>query len=210
MCLCVWLPLRVCVCVCVWGYDIYQPALVCTCVRLCVESLMAAKWRHIGPRDNAHHLSRISSLIFVPATSHSHKMHITRLYTHTHTHTNTHTHTQRHHSTNAVTPTLSKKSSDTHKRVSPLSACVLRLFSSACDYVCVVPQVRKIIRVCKGILEYLTVAEVVETMEDLITYTKNLGPGQQEPSLLNGFRAAAQSGWNNSMWILKCHFRGEH
>ncbi|KAA8581486.1 hypothetical protein FQN60_003067 [Etheostoma spectabile] len=37
--------------------------------------------------------------------------------------------------------------------------------------------VRKIIRVCKGILEYLTVAEVVESMEDLITYTKNLGPG---------------------------------
>ena len=31
---------------------------------------------------------------------------------------------------------------------------------------------------CKGILEYLTVAEVVESMEDLITYTKNLGPGQ--------------------------------
>ncbi|XP_033622221.1 vinculin [Fukomys damarensis] len=38
-------------------------------------------------------------------------------------------------------------------------------------------EVRKIIRVCKGILEYLTVAEVVETMEDLVTYTKNLGPG---------------------------------
>ncbi|XP_059373496.1 vinculin-like isoform X1 [Carassius carassius] len=38
-------------------------------------------------------------------------------------------------------------------------------------------EVRKIIRVCKGILEYLTVAEVVETMEDLITYTKNLEPG---------------------------------
>uniref|UniRef100_A0A3P8XVS9 Vinculin n=1 Tax=Esox lucius TaxID=8010 RepID=A0A3P8XVS9_ESOLU len=37
-------------------------------------------------------------------------------------------------------------------------------------------EVRKIIRVCKGIMEYLTVAEVVETMEDLITYTKNLGP----------------------------------
>uniref|UniRef100_A0A8C9YPC8 Vinculin n=1 Tax=Sander lucioperca TaxID=283035 RepID=A0A8C9YPC8_SANLU len=39
-------------------------------------------------------------------------------------------------------------------------------------------EVRKIIRVCKGILEYLTVAEVVESMEDLITYTKNLGPGK--------------------------------
>ncbi|TRY95327.1 hypothetical protein DNTS_026406 [Danionella cerebrum] len=38
-------------------------------------------------------------------------------------------------------------------------------------------EVRKIIRVCKGILEYLTVAEMVESMEDLITYTKNLGPG---------------------------------
>uniref|UniRef100_A0A9J7WXN4 Vinculin n=1 Tax=Cyprinus carpio carpio TaxID=630221 RepID=A0A9J7WXN4_CYPCA len=37
-------------------------------------------------------------------------------------------------------------------------------------------EVRKIIRVCKGILEYLTVAEVVESMEDLVTYTKNLGP----------------------------------
>uniref|UniRef100_A0A7N5ZXG2 Vinculin n=1 Tax=Anabas testudineus TaxID=64144 RepID=A0A7N5ZXG2_ANATE len=44
-------------------------------------------------------------------------------------------------------------------------------------------EVRKIIRVCKGILEYLTVAEVVETMEDLITYTKNLGPGQQEQTI---------------------------
>lgn len=36
---------------------------------------------------------------------------------------------------------------------------------------------------CKGILEYLTVAEVVESMEDLITYTKNLGPGTHSCSL---------------------------
>ncbi|XP_019902798.3 vinculin isoform X3 [Esox lucius] len=43
-------------------------------------------------------------------------------------------------------------------------------------------EVRKIIRVCKGIMEYLTVAEVVETMEDLITYTKNLGPGMTKMS----------------------------
>ncbi|XP_068579562.1 vinculin-like isoform X6 [Cebidichthys violaceus] len=43
-------------------------------------------------------------------------------------------------------------------------------------------EVRKIIRVCKGILEYLAVAEVVETMEDLITYTKNLGPGMTKMS----------------------------
>lgn len=45
-------------------------------------------------------------------------------------------------------------------------------------------QVRKIIRVCKGILEYLTVAEVVENMEDLVTYTKNLGPGAFQSTAL--------------------------
>uniref|UniRef100_A0A7N6B122 Vinculin n=1 Tax=Anabas testudineus TaxID=64144 RepID=A0A7N6B122_ANATE len=45
-------------------------------------------------------------------------------------------------------------------------------------------EVRKIIRVCKGILEYLTVAEVVESMEDLITYTKNLGPGQSADTVI--------------------------
>uniref|UniRef100_A0A6Q2Y3P6 Vinculin n=1 Tax=Esox lucius TaxID=8010 RepID=A0A6Q2Y3P6_ESOLU len=49
-------------------------------------------------------------------------------------------------------------------------------------------EVRKIIRVCKGILEYLTVAEVVESMEDLITYTKNLGPGQRDVVVLSGIK----------------------
>lgn len=51
----------------------------------------------------------------------------------------------------------------------------MHLYDPQCVFVC---QVRRIIRVCKGILEYLAVAEVVETMEDLITYTKNLGPGR--------------------------------
>uniref|UniRef100_A0A669CUB6 Vinculin n=1 Tax=Oreochromis niloticus TaxID=8128 RepID=A0A669CUB6_ORENI len=45
-------------------------------------------------------------------------------------------------------------------------------------------EVRKIIRVCRGILEYLAVAEVVESMEDLITYTKNLGPGRSSSTSL--------------------------
>lgn len=61
---------------------------------------------------------------------------------------------------------------------------------------------RKIIRVCKGILEYLAVAEVVETMEDLITYTKNLGPGQQDLFLTCNCTI-------QSMLYLKAHFRGE-
>uniref|UniRef100_A0A8C5A430 Vinculin n=1 Tax=Gadus morhua TaxID=8049 RepID=A0A8C5A430_GADMO len=60
-------------------------------------------------------------------------------------------------------------------------------------------EVRRIIRVCRGILEYLAVAEVVETMEDLITYTKNLGPGQtcsdqgssRPTMLLQDFRSIA-------------------
>lgn len=54
---------------------------------------------------------------------------------------------------------------------------VFYLIVHSVDYSEIYFQVRKIIRVCKGILEYLTVAEVVETMEDLVTYTKNLGPG---------------------------------
>ncbi|KAL5006317.1 hypothetical protein ScPMuIL_015123 [Solemya velum] len=37
-------------------------------------------------------------------------------------------------------------------------------------------EVRKIIRVCKNVLEYLAITEVVERMEDLVTYVKNLSP----------------------------------
>ncbi|XP_030848750.1 vinculin isoform X6 [Strongylocentrotus purpuratus] len=38
-------------------------------------------------------------------------------------------------------------------------------------------EVRKIVRVAKGVLEYLAVSEVVESMEDLVTFVKNLSPG---------------------------------
>uniref|UniRef100_UPI00358DDEE6 vinculin isoform X3 n=1 Tax=Myxine glutinosa TaxID=7769 RepID=UPI00358DDEE6 len=38
-------------------------------------------------------------------------------------------------------------------------------------------EVRKILRVCRGILDYVAVATVVESMADLVTYTKTLGPG---------------------------------
>lgn len=65
------------------------------------------------------------------------------------------------------------------------------LYNGVCALVCFASQVRKIIRVCKGILEYLTVAEVVETMEDLITYTKNLGPGQWKLSCISSGRLKA-------------------
>ncbi|XP_078333944.1 vinculin-like isoform X16 [Crassostrea virginica] len=37
-------------------------------------------------------------------------------------------------------------------------------------------EVRKIIRVCKNVLEYLAITEVVERMEDLVTYVRNLTP----------------------------------
>ena len=33
-------------------------------------------------------------------------------------------------------------------------------------------EVRKIIRVCKNVLEYLAITEVVDRMEDLVTYVK--------------------------------------
>ena len=38
-------------------------------------------------------------------------------------------------------------------------------------------EVRKIVAVCRGVIKYLQVAEVVERMEDLITFVKNLTPG---------------------------------
>jgi vinculin len=37
-------------------------------------------------------------------------------------------------------------------------------------------EVRKIIRVCKNVLEYLAITEVVDRMDDLVTFVKNLSP----------------------------------
>jgi len=37
-------------------------------------------------------------------------------------------------------------------------------------------EVRKIIRICKNVLEYLAITEVVESIEDLVTFVKNLSP----------------------------------
>lgn len=37
-------------------------------------------------------------------------------------------------------------------------------------------EVRKIIRECKRVLDYLAVTEVIETMEDLVHFLKNLSP----------------------------------
>lgn len=39
---------------------------------------------------------------------------------------------------------------------------------------------RKILKVCRGVLEYLSVAEIVESMEELVTFVKNLTPGITE------------------------------
>ena len=39
-------------------------------------------------------------------------------------------------------------------------------------------EVRKIVKNCEGIQEYIKVAEVVQAMEELVTFTKNLSPGQ--------------------------------
>ena len=41
-------------------------------------------------------------------------------------------------------------------------------------------EVRKLIKVCRGVLEYLSVAEIVESMEELVTFVKNLTPGMTE------------------------------
>ncbi|CAH1786025.1 unnamed protein product, partial [Owenia fusiformis] len=37
-------------------------------------------------------------------------------------------------------------------------------------------EVRKILRICKSVLEYLAITEVVDSMDDLVTFVKNLSP----------------------------------
>ena len=37
-------------------------------------------------------------------------------------------------------------------------------------------QVRKICRDCKKVLDYLAISEVIETMEDLVQFVKDLSP----------------------------------
>lgn len=39
-------------------------------------------------------------------------------------------------------------------------------------------EVRKIVKTCRQIIDYLPVAEVVQTMEELTTFTKNLASGE--------------------------------
>lgn len=45
-------------------------------------------------------------------------------------------------------------------------------------------EVRKIIRECKNVLDYLAVAEVIETMEDLVQFLKDLSPCLSKVSIL--------------------------
>lgn len=132
----------------------FQSAFVCVC-GVCAD-VMLFSGSHIG-----HEM--LSSFKKKPS-SHSHKMkqHHKTVLAHTQKHVCRHIHT---HST-------------TFRSQNRKNVPLINSFTVVCALVCFVSQVRKIIRVCKGILEYLTVAEVVETMEDLITYTKNLGPGQ--------------------------------
>ena len=39
-------------------------------------------------------------------------------------------------------------------------------------------EVRKIVKACNGIIEYLKVAEVVQSMDELVQFTKNLSGGK--------------------------------
>ena len=52
--------------------------------------------------------------------------------------------------------------------------CFAGILNGTSDLLLVFDQseVRKIVRVAKGVLEYLAVAEVVESMEDLVTFVK--------------------------------------
>ena len=47
-------------------------------------------------------------------------------------------------------------------------------------------EVRKMVKACNGIIEYLQVAEVVQTLDELVQFTKNLAGG--EPREVRGER----------------------
>ena len=47
-------------------------------------------------------------------------------------------------------------------------------------------EVRKIVKSCEGIIEYLKVAEVVQTMEELVMFTQNLSPGEWKEGVGGG------------------------
>ena len=55
-------------------------------------------------------------------------------------------------------------------------------------------EVRKIIVDCKRVLDYLAVAEVIDGMEDLVQFVKDLSPFLTKVSRLTGRRGAAGSG----------------
>ena len=40
-------------------------------------------------------------------------------------------------------------------------------------------EVRKILKICRQVLEYLSITELIEKMDDLVTYVKNLTPIHQ-------------------------------
>ena len=44
-------------------------------------------------------------------------------------------------------------------------------------------EVRKIVKHCEQIMEYVKVSEVVQMMEELVTFTKNLSPGKKTHTL---------------------------
>lgn len=64
-------------------------------------------------------------------------------------------------------------------------------------------EVRKIIRECKKVLDYLAVAEVIESMEDLVQFLKDLSPCLSKVCLFIFFKKCK----NNWFFFLKnCRF----
>ena len=65
-------------------------------------------------------------------------------------------------------------------------------------------EVRKIIRVCKNVLEYLAITEVVDRMQDLVTFVK---VSHQELALLHGLSMSEIRefcGKPNCFWHAMC------
>ena len=60
-------------------------------------------------------------------------------------------------------------------------------------------EVRKMVKECQGIIEYLQVAEVVQTIEELVQFTKNLSGG-------NVVRVCLSDFWSDGCFLFVCLF----
>lgn len=77
---------------------------------------------------------------------------------------------------NAPVPPLSISSSINHQKIMSCSITGILQGTSSLLLCFDESEVRKIVKECRKVLEYLAVAEVIESIEDLVQFVKDMSP----------------------------------